>query len=262
MIELMSSPRESARFGLRIARASVDTLDAEDLVSALRREPIDVAILRLPSRAIGAIEDLRRYGLDPIIADTLVRYEIDLASRALSANVAEIVLRPATSNDAHLLETMAREIFAGYKSHYHANPRFPPDKILDGYAEWATSHLDSREDDIGAWIVERDGQVVGFSCYRLDADAGLAIGVLNGVLPDARGKGNYRAMLQHMLDHFSELGAQRFSIATQDHNMTVQRTWVSEGLALGDVSNTVHVNMPRAAKAVLEAGSRQASSSR
>lgn len=260
MIEFVPSPRESARFGLRIGRASVDTIDAADLVSALEREPLDVAILRVPSRAIEGLDDLGRYGLSLIIADTLVRYEIDLRSRDASANASGVVLRPATRNDSRLLESTTRETFAGYISHYHANPRFPPNKILDGYAEWATTHLDPDDDHTGAWIIERDGGTVGFSCYRLDTKDSLAVGVLNGIVPRARGKGNYRAMLRRMLDHFARLGIRRFSIATQAHNVAVQRTWTSEGLVLCDVNNTVHINMARPARAITEPPRRARSS--
>lgn len=262
MIEFVSSPRETARFGLRIGRATVARVEAEEIISALERESTDVAILRLPGHAIGAVDELRRHGFAPIIADTLVRYEIDLLSRQPSAGGSQVVLRPATRSDAGLLESMTRQIFAGYVSHYNANPRFQPDKILDGYAEWATSHLDSADDAAGAWLVESNGEVVGFSCYRLDAETGVATGVLNGIVPGARGKGNYRAMLRRMLDHFAVLGARRFSIATQLHNVGVQRTWATEGLVLGDVSNTVHINLPREKEAVTEASNRQAESSR
>jgi hypothetical protein len=246
MIEFVLSPRETARFGLRVGRATVESVDAEELVAALAREAMDVAILRLPSQAIASLDGLSRRGFDTIIADTLVTYEIALAHRAPSADRAQVTLRPATRSDARLLESMTREIFEGYVTHYHANPLFAPDKILDGYAEWAAFHLD-RSDGRGAWIVERDGVRVGFSCYRVDAQESLAIGVLNGILPGARGRGNYRAMLRAMLDDFTALGVRRFSIATQLHNVAVQRTWVSEGMTLRDSSNTVHINVPASA---------------
>jgi len=253
MIEIVPSPRESARFGLRIGRATIDRVDVEGIASALRRNPLDFAILRLPSRAIDALDGLRRYGFDPIIADTLVSYEIALESSRSSERHSEITLRPATRDDARLLESMTREIFHGYVTHYHANPLFASDKILDGYAEWAAGHLD-QIDGVGAWIVQHDKEIVGFSCYQIVAKDSLAIGVLNGILPRARGRGNYRAMLRGMLDHFAALGLQRFSIATQIHNSAVQRTWTKEGLTLREVSNTVHINMLRAASPHLGAG--------
>lgn len=253
MIEFVPSPRESARFGLRIGRATIDRVDAEEIASALRRDPLDFAILRFPQRAIDVLDGLRSHGFHPIVADTLVSYEGALEARKPSRSHPEVTLRPATHSDARLLESMTREIFDGYVTHYHANPLFPPDKILDGYTEWATSHVD-QIDGAGAWIVERDGDVVGFSCYRVNAKDSLAIGVLNGILPSARRRGNYRAMLRGMLDQFAVLGLRRFSIATQIHNIAVQRTWATEGLTLRDVSNTVHINMLSAAQAAPHLG--------
>jgi GNAT superfamily N-acetyltransferase len=231
MIQLIPSPRESLRFGLRVGRACIDTFDVHELISALQHEKID------------ALDELRRHGFVPIVADTLVRYEIDLRGRSAVDDRQDVSLRAATSTDATLLESMARKIFAGYVSHYHANPLFPADRILDGYAEWAAAHVRLRTEGDGAWIVERDGEVVGFSCYHIDAKNAVAIGVLNGILPNARGNGNYRAMLRAMLEHFSDNGVVRFSIATQAHNVAVQHTWTTEGLSLRDVSATVHIDL-------------------
>jgi GNAT superfamily N-acetyltransferase len=161
----------------------------------------------------------------------------------LPALDASIGLRPATREDALLIERMAHSIFADYRTHYHANPLFAHDRILEGYAEWAARHVDA-DDGSAAWVVEHNGDVAGFSGYRIDAD-GTAIGVLNGVLPAARGRGVYRGMLQGMLVRFAEMGLSRFEIATQTHNGIVTRVWVEEGLELRAESNTVHVNALR-----------------
>jgi predicted acetyltransferase len=117
--------------------------------------------------------------------------------------------------------------------------------ILDGYAEWASSHLNVDDDSALAWLVEADGDVVGFSCCRVDRSTGLAIGTLNGILPRARGRGVYRGMFRTMLRHFAEIGMRRFAIATQIHNVAVQRVWASDGLSLQSTSNTVHINAMR-----------------
>lgn len=244
MIEFVPSPRESARFGLRVGRAAVQpnaTFDTEELHSALRREPLDVAILRMPEETVATAMAVDQCDFQPIRADTLVRYDIDLHAHATSSRAdSDITLREASAADARLLETLAREIFAGYVTHYHANPLFAPDKILDGYAEWAASFAGPGETS-GAWFVERGTEIVGFSGYRIDAHD-CAVGVLNGILPAARGRGSYRAMLRRMLDHFASLRLRRFSIATQHHNVGVQHTWRTEGMTLRDVSATVHFN--------------------
>jgi len=247
MTTLTYSPLESARFGLRVYRATSDAVDADALVAALDRDRVDVAILRLPARAIGTVDALRQHGLTPIVADTIVHYDIDLRTRSVGASADDsVALRAATSADAGLLESMSREIFSDYVAHYHANPLFPAGKILDGYAEWAANHVRARDDGAAAWIVEFRGEAAGFSCYRLDETTGLAVGVLNGILPALRGRGIYRRMLQSMLIRFGELGMRRFAIATQVQNVAVQRIWVSQGLLLRSADNTVHINALRA----------------
>ena len=241
MTNLRHSLPESARFGLRVFRAEADAIEAAALVDTLQRERVDVAILRLPAVAVASLNALREYDLAPIVADTIVCYEIDLpATHAESGDA--VTLRDATPADAALLESLAHEIFTGYITHYHANPLFPAAKILDGYAEWAASHVRGERVGDAAWLIEADGEIAGFSCYRLDPANGLAVGVLNGILPGKRGRGIYRRMLQRMLREFGTRGMRRFAIATQVQNVAVQRNWASQGLSIRRADNTVHIN--------------------
>lgn len=244
---LRFSPLDAARFGLRVYRATLDHVDVDALALEIERERVDVAILRVPAPGVGLVNDLSRRGLAPITADTLVRYEIELPRQSVPPRSEAVRLRAATRDDALLLDRMTRSIFAGYASHYHANPLFAPDKILDGYAEWAVGHLGAGGGP-AAWIVESHGEPVGFSCYQIERD--LAIGVLNGVLPTARGRGVYTGMLLAMLAAFEEIGLRRFAIATQAHNATVQRIWARSGLSLQREYATIHINALRGRSAV------------
>ncbi|HVV97510.1 MAG TPA: GNAT family N-acetyltransferase [Rhodanobacteraceae bacterium] len=242
---LRHSPLESARFGLRVFRAEADAIDAEEIDAEIERERIDVAIVRLPRPALKpALEELRRCGLAPIVADTLVAYGKGLTAEDRTSGDGRLVLRPAVRGDADLLARTARAIFAGYATHFHANPLFAHDRILDGYAEWAARHAEAHEGS-AAWLVEHDGKLAGFSCYSIDAASGTATGVLNGILPESRRRGAYRAMLEAMLADFSTKGLRRFHIATQAHNAAVQHVWTSLGLALERDSHTVHINARR-----------------
>ncbi len=240
---LRFSPLESARFGLRVFRATVDAIDATRIADEIGRERVDVAILRLPATAVDAADALARHGLAPIVADTQVVYGTDLAAHARAPADASITLRDATRDDAALLDRMARSIFADYESHYTANPLFAREKIVEGYGEWAARHADAG-DGSAAWLVEHDGTLAAFSCYRIEP-GGVAIGVLNGVLPTARGRGVYRGMLNAMLQRFATLQLPRFEIATQTHNAIVQRVWAESGLSLRAKYITLHVNALR-----------------
>ena len=238
---LLFSPHESARFGLRVYRATVDSLDVEAIARVIDRERADVSILRMPAIDAGRSAGFASHGLTPIVADTQVHYDIELEAGMFRPAADGIVLRPATRGDAAQLEALVHEIFACYVTHYHANPWFAPDEILAGYAEWAIRHLDG-DDGSAVALVECDGDVAGFSCWRIDRGRMTAIGVLNGVRPALRGRGIYRRMLHAMLAAFCENGVRRFEIATQVHNIAVQRVWTSSGLALRRASTTVHVN--------------------
>ena len=239
---LRYSPLESARFGLRVFRGSVDAPDIDAIVQELECECVDVAIVRVPAYALAALGPLARSGWMTIVADALVGYEIALPRARSSVSEAPALrLRRASRDERQQLEDVVRSVFSGYVSHYHANPLFAPEKILDGYVEWAVDHLDGREGH-AVWLVEDAGETVGFSCYRIDTEHRVATGVLNGVMPNARGRGVYRGMLKAMLDEFESAGMRRFVIATQVHNITVQRAWIAAGLSLRSARCTVHIN--------------------
>jgi GNAT superfamily N-acetyltransferase len=254
------SPSESARFRLRVFRGHAKTIDAQSLRHAIAAECVDVAIVRVPVQPPDALERLAREGLNPMIADTLVHYEVDLRDRVASIpRDSRVRLRPAEVADADRLESMAREVFTGYASHYSANPLFSAADILDGYADWAARHVRSPGDREAAWVVEAEARQVGFSCYRIEHFGNAAIGVLNGVLPEARGRGVYRDMLRQMLIEFGERGAHRFAISTQAHNAVVQRVWIDEGLCLTRTENTIHFNAHHAGRPSTGSSSRDRS---
>ena len=240
---LTFSPYETARFGLRIFRGSPVSTDASALIEELRRERVDVAILRVPAAAHELAETISAAGMPSIVADALVHYAADLSARSSEvSDGASLRLRRANGRDAASLVSMVRQIFAGYPTHYHANPLFDPERILDGYAEWAVRHTEPNEEGRLAWIIEVDGQDAGFSCVEVVPDGSTARGVLNGVLPDHRGRGIYRDILRAMLARFAADGVKRFAISTQAHNTAVQRVWLSEQLAFERNESTVHVN--------------------
>ena len=240
---LAYSPYETDRFGLRIFRGTPELSDAPALIDEIRREHVDVAILRVPAQAQALAATISEAGLPTIVADSLVQYSADVRLRRDPPTAAtSLRLRPAENRDRANLEWMVRQIFDGYATHYHSNPLFDPARILDGYAEWAVRHIDASEQGRLAWIVEVDGEDAGFSCVEIAPDRGEARGVLNGVLPAKRGRGVYRSMLRAMLDRFADDGLRRFVISTQAHNAAVQRVWSSEHLTLERSESTVHVN--------------------
>lgn len=245
-MNLRWSELESRRFGMRVCRASVDSIDPDEFEAAVADSNADVVILRLPAGQLASLQSLRERGFDPIVADTLVRYEIGLPTALRPERSGAVRLRDATSEDAPRIEAMVREIFAGYASHYRANPLFSPSAILEGYAEWASSHV-ARKNGAFAWLIEYEGEVAGFSCCAIEPAGNRAVGTLNGVLPEWRGRGVYRGTLAAMLSELTARGIDRFVIATQVQNLIVQRAWNRIGFGLHAAENTVHINVRRVA---------------
>ncbi|MFC4820775.1 GNAT family N-acetyltransferase [Dokdonella ginsengisoli] len=233
---LQPSPLDSARFGRRVYRAALRTIDAPALADELRRQRVDTLILRVPAEAVGGVATLHEVGLHPIVADTHVEYEVSLDMAAIAPS--SIALCEVAAGDSEALRAVARSVFDGYSSHYNANPLLPAAAIADGYADWAARF--SHAPQTPTWFVKSRGEIAGFSCCRVDGDQ--ARGVLNGILPAARGAGHYRAMLHAMLERFRAANLRTFVIATQVHNIAVQRVWAEAGLRLKHAENTIHVN--------------------
>jgi hypothetical protein len=229
----------------------VNRFDARAIASEIDQAGIEIAIVRLPAHALAEVHALRSFGLAPIVADTHVSYDFDLCSRPLEAD-ARVTLREAGADDGMRLESLASEVFAGYATHFHANPVLSPAEILAGYSEWAASHVRG-DDSTKAWLIQERDEIIGFSCVRLERSAAAVTGTLNGIVPRARGHGAYRAMLRNTLLTARVMGFRRFDIATQVQNLHVQRVWISEGFMLRSAWYTIHINALRSVSARLPA---------
>lgn len=237
--QLRHSPYESARFGLRIFRGEIDAGSVGDLCAEMRAGDVDVAILRTRAQAAPIAATLAAAGFPTLVADELVHYSANLQALATQAP-ADASLRLVPTGKPAQLEAIARSVFADYASHYRANPCFDPERVADGYAEWAVRHAVANDEGRSAWLVESQGDIAGFTC--LEVARGEARGVLNGVLPQKRRSGVYRAMMRLTLRKLATEGATRFAISTQSHNEIVQRVWQSEGLGFDFSETTLHVN--------------------
>lgn len=241
---LAVSSVDSARFGLKIARGTVPPLAPADAVlEAVRRSRPDVAIFRCQAGDPAQVHALRNAGFCPIHADTLVHYRGQLEGApdpgALSGVVA--VARAGASDSADLAAIAARA-FAGYRSHYHANPLFGAQQILQGYVEWAATGATA--EDVQAWRVVQAGETRGFATCRTDTALASVEVLLNAVDPQWQGKGVYTALLAAIMRRYRELGMRTINISTQVWNYRVQRVWTRLGLELERAEDTYHLNLP------------------
>jgi hypothetical protein len=238
---LNPADRETARFGLNVARASLDAIDAGALARELIDDRVDVAILRLPVRPDTGVAALHALGLGPIHADTLVTYACDLARYTPQApHNASLDIRAAGPGDVAGILDLVQVVFAEYPSHYSANPLLPRAGMLAGYGEWALSHMGAS--DRTCWVACVDGRVAGLACSAFDATTGVCQGVLHGVSPDFARNRIYTDLIRYTQRYFRDRGLGKLEISTQVGNLRVQRVWVREGFTFESAVDTFHVN--------------------
>lgn len=238
---LNAASLESARFGLRVFRAILPTIDVDALFEELIARCVDLAIIRTPGGS-DQLYKIAHYGLHPLHADTLVTYECalqDITPKPLKRQRA--IIDVARRGDGQAIIALVKEVFAYYPNHYHANPLLDREDVLDGYCEWALSHIDGKDGNI-AWVARVDNRIAAIACSAFDEATGICHGVLHGVHPDFSGSGIYTNLIRHTQHHFRERGYRTLKISTQVGNLPVQRVWVREGFVFAEVFDTFHVN--------------------
>lgn len=233
---IVASPSEGRRFGLRAGRVEADDIDAGALQAAVLEGAWDWLVLRLPCGRERSIEGLRLLGLEPQQTDTLMTWSIALDQCEVA--MPSLAIEPAKPDDAPAISALVRQVFERYPNHYTANPLLDSQRALEGYVEWALSHIDHPQRL--CWVVRSEQGIAALSCSQHD-ETGVATGVLHGVHPAQAGRGLYRGLIEASLAHYRDAGCRRFRISTQAGNHTVQNLWARLGLGIEASRSTVHL---------------------
>ena len=245
-LRLINSLVESDRFGLTVARLNISIRhDASDeqVVETSRSSKSQLLILRYPTTRVKLAQKLTEIN-DRVVyqADTLVYFAKDIGS--LDEKVArsqDWLFREARSSDSAELSQLSKIIFEEYPNHYRANNLLSSDAIRDGYAQWAQVGLqDSKK--LTVLVEGVDAKVIGFALISFDGD--IAEIELNGIHPQAQGRGAYRSLLSWLSTHLATRGVKKLCISTQIQNERVIRAWICAGFNLEFSLNTVHLMQP------------------
>jgi GNAT superfamily N-acetyltransferase len=251
------SALESARFGLRVGRLSVggrtDETDPAAIGALIERSGLDLVILRYPAEHLGIAADLALRDLVAWQADTLLYF---VKSQLVDGDATrpDYRLRRLEPDDP-ALERAVHEVFEGYGNHYAANPFLLPPAVLAGYAQWARVSAASPH---GVAFLLEDSRGDALAVCTLDLEKELAEIALAGVLPQARGRGVYRALLGQVEGWLVAHGPPSVVISTQAGNRTPIRAWIDCGYQFAFALNTAHV-MSRQAVARLDPQRRRSS---
>ena len=243
---ISNSQIESDRFGMTVARLNISTRhDASDqqVVEICQNSESNLLILRYPTSRVMLAQKLAEIKrLVVYQADTLVYFAKDIASSNTKIEPShDWQFREAQSSDNADLVQLSKIIFEGYPSHYRANEMLSSDAIRDGYAQWAQVGLqDSKKLTV---LVESLGaKVVGFALISFDGDTAEI--ELNGIHPDAQGRGAYGSLLSWLSNHLATRGVKKLYISTQIQNERVIRAWIRSGFNLEFSLNTFHLTQP------------------
>jgi ribosomal protein S18 acetylase RimI-like enzyme len=229
------APLETERFGVATAKADLESPDdLPRLLSFCGEHRIHFLIVRCPARAAGTVQALEDGGFR--LMDTRLTLETDLLHRPLAPR--ESTIRPLRAGEASTLESIAREAFAGYPGHFHADPRLDRKACDEAYVSWALRCRDPAVAD-EVLVAPVEGQLAGFAALRL-ADPSRAELVLGAVLPAFRGRGLYREMTLAGFEWARARGAERFTAVTHLSNLAAQRSWVRAGMLPVGSSHTFH----------------------
>ena len=242
-LRLIDSQIESDRFGLTVARLNISIRhDASDqqVVDICRNSKAQLLILRYSTARVKLAQKLAEIqGCVVYQADTLVYFARDIDS--LNAEITQNagwLFREAQTSDSAELSQLSKIIFEEYPNHYRANDSLSSDAIRDGYGEWAqVGLLDQKK--LTVVVEDRSAKKVGFALVAFDGD--VAEIELNGIHPDAQGRGAYGSLLSWLSTHLATRGVKKLCISTQIQNERVIRAWIRAGFNLEFSLNTVHL---------------------
>ena len=175
-------------------------------------------------------------------ADTLVYFAKDIDS--LDEKVTrsqDWLFREARLSDSAELSQLSKVIFEEYPNHYRANDSLSSDAIRDGFAQWAQVGLEDLK-KLTVFVENVDAKVIGFALISFDGDTAEI--ELNGIHPQAQGRGAYGSLLSWLSTNLATRGVKKLCISTQIQNERVIRAWIRAGFNLEFSLNTVHLMKP------------------
>lgn len=209
---------ETERFGVDVRRAHGKARDFCSLREDAVQSGADLVIARCDAAdwtATHAIEDAGGR-----LMDTHLSY-VQGVHEAPPPEDGPVRVRAAGSEDVDAVGRLAQVAFEDYSGHFHADPRLA-ERATDVYVDWARrSVLEPEVADRVLIAYDAAERPLGFSTLRFGT--GEAIGVLDAVAPDARGRGVYTMLGRARIRAAREAGAERIVVRTHLTNLGARR---------------------------------------
>lgn len=231
------SELDSARFGIRAARARITADNLHDILEYCDSEKIDLLIARCPTSDIATMQLAHCAGFQ--LMDTLLYYQFDLQKRQPPECRGEFLIRSLHPGDRDEIRRVATAAFTAYVGHYHADAKLDRHQCDEAYASWAERSCIPGLAADEVFVAELDGSVAGFGTLRRNSSEEVE-GLLFAVAPEHQGKGICGALMVSSLHWARSLNACRMIISTQLTNVSMQKVWCRIGFEPRHSFYTLH----------------------
>jgi GNAT superfamily N-acetyltransferase len=237
-LEIILSPLEEIRFGIKTARSANLTLNnLSQAMEFCQNHDVRLLIARCQADQLDVVHEMERMGF--ILTDTLVYYVRNLTKSPLPKIDPSIVIRAIAIGENDQVQEIAEEAFSNYISHYHADERLDRKHCDDTYKDWARKACNNRDDTHEVLVALRDDKILAFATLRMN-DHQQGEGVLFGVRPAAQGLGFYKELMTAGMHWCADFQAQEMIVSTQIINVAVQKVWGRLGFEPRNYIYTFH----------------------
>jgi len=219
--EIVDSAVESAKFGMRISRASSGDWErhSKQFLADILQCDSDVVILR--TRDVKPELEFASPNFSVIAAGTLTYWSSgqNPSFKALEENMS---YSPAAESLEDYL-SIQEDCFSGYRNHYSYNSLFNKITPCEAYLDWAKSQALSNDVNYFSGVLRVSGEPVGaMTGFKDEEIIELALG---GIRRDFKGRGLNSYLMSAFWESASPTSSSRCVISTQLENIDAQASW-------------------------------------
>jgi GNAT superfamily N-acetyltransferase len=237
VLHVSMSDLEKKRFGIRVARALMDTDTCDAILNYCQKKCVRLLIARCQVAEMGLVHKLENQSF--LLMDTLVYYSRDLVRKPPPDPQDYRVVRSVEPGEEEYVRKIAVESFSGYIGHYHSDERLDKNLCDEIYPDWAYRSCTSKDVADDVLVVDEANTLIGFLTLRMNNPTEVE-GVLNGVEPAAQKRGVYTSLLNHGILWAIRQGAEKMLISTQISNFPPQKIWTRLGFEFSHAYYTFH----------------------
>ncbi|MBI3942022.1 MAG: GNAT family N-acetyltransferase [Chloroflexi bacterium] len=150
-----------------------------------------------------------------------------------------IALRRFRLADLGALEHVTRASWAGVTIHDLIEARHGPIGGLSwDLHKWQEVRSQCLEIPDQIWVAELAGQIVGYAMYHLRANGKVGIVGNNAVLPECRGKGIGRRLIEQVVDDLLNAEVEILQVMTMEQDFPARHIY--EAIGFQEIARTIH----------------------